>query len=82
MKLQELVRELRELQADMEGLLEDARHLIQEADRLAGTTTLPAAEAYWLAHAKCALTNKHEYLGGSMTTMDDTLAALEEGAVT
>jgi hypothetical protein len=31
------------------------------------------AKSYWLAHAKMAITRQHEYLGGSMVTMEDTI---------
>ena len=38
------------------------------------------AKAYWLAHVTMALTRDHDYLGGSMVTMQDTLTELLEAA--
>lgn len=66
----EIAGELRELQAQMLECLDQAQRLIRQADQ---DMTLQRAEAYWLAHARIALTNSHGYLGGSMCSMEDTI---------
>lgn len=73
-KLQELVDELREIQVLMLESLEQAKTLIKQSGL---EMTLQRAESYWLAHAKMALTNDHGYLGGSMVSMEDTIAEIE-----
>ena len=73
-KRQELVDELREIQAQMLECLELAKTLIKQSGQ---DMTLQRAESYWLAHAKIALTNDHAYLGGSMCSMEDTIAEIE-----
>ncbi|MDP2431800.1 MAG: hypothetical protein Q8O33_07195 [Pseudomonadota bacterium] len=69
-KLQEIVDELREIQAQMLESLEQAKSLIEQSGL---DITRQRAEAYWLAHARIALTNDHGYLGGSMCSMEDTI---------
>ena len=49
---------------------------VAEAIREAGGSTA-RAEAYWKAHIICALRNDHQYLGGSMCTLEDTIEELE-----
>jgi len=69
---QEAIDRLREIQSEIEELLDEALQCIRDAD---GSTT--QAEAYWKAHIVCALRNDHGYLGGSMFTMQDDIEALE-----
>ena len=38
-----------------------------------------AARAYWIGHILGALDNESEYMGGSMTTMQDSIDAIREG---
>ena len=84
-KLMEAV-ELTEYSED-EGVVEELEYvqeqmidLIDQASRLvSGTSEDGAAQAYWVAHIKTALSNDHEYMGGSMTTMQDTIDALRNG---
>jgi len=73
-KRQELIDELREIQMQMLECLEQAKALIKQSGQ---EMTLQRAESYWLAHAKMALTNDHGYLGGSMCSMEDTIAEIE-----
>ncbi|MDP2433513.1 MAG: hypothetical protein Q8O33_16030 [Pseudomonadota bacterium] len=73
-KLQELVDELREIQVQMLESLDQAKALIKQSGQ---EMTLQRAESYWLAHARIALTNDHAYLGGSMCSMEDTIAEIE-----
>lgn len=69
-KRHEIADELRELQAQMLECLDQAKRLIAQSGQ---HITLQRAEAYWLAHARIALTNDHGYLGGSMCSMEDTI---------
>jgi hypothetical protein len=63
--------ELAEIQAEMVDLLDRARALLR------GTGMVKErAEAYWLAHVETALSDDHDYLGGSMVTMADTIQEL------
>ena len=66
----DVVEELEYIQEQMLDLLGQAESLVS------GTSEASAAQAYWLAHIETALTNSHGYLGGSMTTMEDTIEAL------
>lgn len=73
--LVEITMELEELRQELLEGLDRAAQLL----RAAGCEGACArAEAYWLAHARMALTREHPYLGGSMVTMDDTIAELIE----
>lgn len=74
-KLQEIADELRELQAQMLECLDEAKRLIEQTGQ---DITLQRAEAYWLAHARIALTNSHGYLAGSMCSMEDTIEEIAE----
>jgi hypothetical protein len=65
----ELASELFDIQEEILGLLERATNLLHNAPDM----TYQRATAYWLAHAKMAITREHDYLGGSMVTMDDTI---------
>lgn len=70
---QELIDELTEIQAEILDALERAENLLQGAGYHGALTR---AKSYWLAHAKMAITRQHEYLGGSMVTMEDTIEDL------
>ena len=70
----EIVEELEYIQEQMLDLLGQASNIVS------GTSEASSAQAYWLAHIETALTNSHGYLGGSMTTMEDTIEALRQGA--
>lgn len=74
-QLQEVADELRELQAQMLECMDQARSLIEKSGL---DITLQRADAYWLAHARIALTNDHGYLGGSMCSMEDTIDEIVE----
>lgn len=71
---EEAIDRLREIQTEIEELLDEALQCIGDAG---GSTA--QADAYWKAHIICALRNDHEYLGGSMVTMQDTIEGLESG---
>lgn len=67
----EAVERLIEIKQEMLSLLEEAKELIPEG------ITKERARCYWYAHIKTALLKEHEYLGGSLVTMDDTIIELE-----
>ncbi len=66
----ELASELFDIQEEMLELLNRARVLLRRAPNM----IYQRADAYWLAQARMAITKEHGYLGGSMVTMDDTIA--------
>jgi hypothetical protein len=65
----ELASELFDIQAEILELLERATFLLHSAPDM----TYQRANAYWLAHARMAITQEHGYLGGSLVTMEDTI---------
>ena len=67
---QERAERLEEIQQEMLDLLNEARDLVS------GTAEEDRAHHYWYAHVKTALTDDHDYLGGSMFTMHDAIRAL------
>jgi hypothetical protein len=66
----ELAGELFDIQEEMLELLNRAKVLLRRAPNM----IYQRADAYWLAHARMAITKEHGYLGGSLVTMDDTIA--------
>lgn len=74
-RLSEIADELREIQEEMLGRLDEMRALLAEAGC---DGALMRAESYWMAHAKCALTDDHQFLGGSMYTLSDSINDVEE----
>lgn len=71
---EDIAEELEEIQGQMLDLLGMAKNAVS------GTPEASSAESYWIAHIEMALSNDHGYLGGSMTTMQDTIDALRAGA--
>ena len=69
-----IIEELEYIQEQMQDLLGQAANIVS------GTSEASSAQAYWLAHIETALSNDHGYLGGSMTTMQDTIDALRQGS--
>jgi hypothetical protein len=63
---------LEEIKDEIKDLVDEARALVS------GTAERRTTEAYWIAHILGALDEDHEFLGGSMTTMQDTIDALRE----
>ncbi len=68
----ETTERLNELKEQMLELLEEAKDLIPEG------MAKERAKCYWYAHIKTALLKEHEYLGGSLVTMEDTINELIE----
>jgi len=64
---------LEEIKEEMLSLLDEAEHLVRQERGV-----YDRAKSYWIPHIKMALTKEHEYLGGSMVTMEDTIEELKE----
>lgn len=63
------LEELKEAYDKMEQLLFDIEDILSRAP--VGVRT--RAKSYWLAHMKIELNKDHEFLAGSMCTMQDTI---------
>jgi hypothetical protein len=68
----ETIERLNEIKEQMLELLEEAKDLLPEG------MTKERAKSYWYAHIKTAILKEHEFLGGSLVTIDDTISELEE----
>lgn len=68
----EAIERLTEIKEQMLELLEEAKDLLPEG------MTKERAKCYWYAHIKTAILKEHEFLGGSMVTVDDTISELGE----
>ena len=68
----EIKERLNEIKEQMLELLDEAIDLLPEG------MTKEHAKSYWYAQIKTALLKEHEYLGGSLVTMDDTINELDE----
>ena len=73
-ELKEKVRRLSEIKDEIKDLINEA------LDLLDGTDEKDTAYSYWYAHILGALDKENDFLGGSMTNMQDTIDALEEEA--
>jgi len=73
--MEEIADELEEIKAQIENLMHEAGNLIDQTDER------HAARSYWYGHIMGALDNNSEYLGGSMTTMQDSIDAIRESNV-
>ncbi|MBM2814388.1 MAG: hypothetical protein HW421_1150 [Ignavibacteria bacterium] len=61
-----------EIKEQMLELLDEAKDIIPEG------MAKERAKCYWYAHIKTALLKEHEYLGGSLVTMDDTINEISD----
>ncbi|GAB1372817.1 hypothetical protein MASR1M45_28800 [Candidatus Kapaibacterium sp.] len=68
----EAIERLTEIKEQMLELLEEAKDLLPEG------MTKERAKCYWYAHIKTAILKEHEFLGGSLVTVDDTISELGE----
>jgi hypothetical protein len=69
----DLLHEFLENSQQIRDLLDRNFDIIREVDR----AEYERAKAYWYAHIICALTNDHDYLGSSMSTMQDAAEVIE-----
>lgn len=70
----EAVNRLREIQIEIDELLDEARDIIKDSC----CASWERAKCYWFAHIKCAIHRETEFRGGSMVTMDETIEEIEE----
>lgn len=68
----EAIDRLTEIKEQMLELLEEAKDLLPEG------MIKERAKCYWYAHIKTAILKEHEFLGGSLVTVDDTISELGE----
>jgi len=68
----EAKEKLTEIKEQMLELLDEAKDIIPEG------MAKERAKCYWYARIKTALLKEHEYLGGSLVTMDDTINEISE----
>jgi hypothetical protein len=61
-----------------EEIKEQFKELLEEAIDLVPHHARARAESYWYAHISTSLDNDHDYMGGSMCSMQDTLEQFYE----
>ena len=63
----------------LQQIKDTIKELVYEAQDLLprGTIEYDRAASYWLPHILMALDSQHDYLGGSMCTMQETINDLE-----
>jgi hypothetical protein len=55
-----------------EEIICEIKELLEEAINLVPDHARSRANAYWYAHISTSLDNDHDYMGGSMCSMQDT----------
>lgn len=61
-----------------EEIMYTISELVQEAVDLLPEHAVEAAKSYWYSHILCAIGDSyHDYLGGSMCSMEDSLETLQ-----
>ena len=68
---------LSEIKDQIKELMEEARSILEQGNERVWFR----AKSYWYAHIITALDKDHMYLGGSMTTMQDTIDELGSGTM-
>jgi len=68
---------LREIAYEIYDRLEEMEYIL----RGVAPEEFETARVYWMAHIDGALLNRNGWMGGSFISLEDTLAALEEGEV-
>ena len=74
----EAVDRLRDIQTELEELLYEARQIIRDVTRDESPLIYERAKAYWLAHAKMAISDDHGYLGGCDPNLPKTIQEIDE----
>ena len=64
------------IQDEISDLVKEARDIVRNADGYG--RIYERAKSYWIPHIITALSNDHDYLGGSMCTLEDTIEELKE----
>jgi len=67
------IERMEEIKEEIKELLHESRYILKNAD---DRITYERASSYWLAHIVTALDNDHDYLGGSMCTLQDSIDEL------
>lgn len=68
---------LEELYEEITDKVQEVREIVMYLSRGGATAHVAArAKAYWLAQITTALSSNHDYLGGCMCTMEDTINEL------
>ena len=62
-----------------EEIKEQIKELLEEAISLVPSGERARAESYWFAGISIALDEDHDYLGGSMCSMQDTINEWNDG---
>lgn len=68
------LRRLENIKWKIEELIDEAKHIVKGA----GGFAYERARSYWIPHIIIALSKEHDYLGGSMVTMADTIEELKD----
>lgn len=77
--MNEYAERLNEIKDEIKDLIQEAQHLVNDFSSQFGVRHIyERARSYWLAHLQTALDKESEYLGSSMTTMEDTIQEIEE----
>lgn len=69
----QIANRLMEIKNDIKDQIEEAKSLLRSVK----TITKERAKSYWISQIETALDNDHNWLGGSMCTMDDTINELD-----
>lgn len=72
----EATERLTEIKDEIKDLINEAFDLVRQ--NAAHKVTLQRAESYWIPHVKMALDKEHDYMGGSMVTLQDTIDEIEK----
>ena len=70
---EDIANELEDIKNNIANLMHEAANLVD------GTDEREAARAYWIGNILGALDDQSSYMGGSMTTMQDSIDAIREG---
>jgi len=71
---EEDIDRLSEIRDEMLDLVEEAKGIMSSIEDIVGDR----AKSYWIPQLIMGLTTNHNYLGGSMCTMEDTIEELKE----
>lgn len=66
----EIAEQLHDIKEEIKDVMENARNLLR------GTNAENAANSYWIPHILMALDDEHDWLGGSMHSLQDSIDEL------
>jgi len=70
---EEIAEQLYQIKEEIKDLMDNARNLLR------GTDAEDSAESYWIPHIFMALDDEHDWLGGSMHSLQDSIDELSGG---